>query len=82
MPFYDYYCEANGRTVEVMHSMDVRLSTWGEVCQSAGIEQGSLPATTSVTRLVGTPVPVAGSSGKSGCDGSGSGHGDCCQCCH
>ena len=32
MPKYDYFCEANGRTVEVNHDVNTKLKTWGEVC--------------------------------------------------
>ena len=37
MPVYDYFCESNGRTVEVSHSLDADLSIWGEVCYVAQI---------------------------------------------
>lgn len=53
MPFYDYHCEANGRTVEVFHKMNVRLKTWGEICQAAGIEPGDTPGDVPVIRLIG-----------------------------
>ena len=35
MPAYDYYCEANGETVEVAHALDVELRYWAEVCYVA-----------------------------------------------
>jgi predicted nucleic acid-binding Zn ribbon protein len=38
MPTYEYYCEANDQTVEVMHSMSETLATWGELCACAGID--------------------------------------------
>jgi hypothetical protein len=53
MPMYDYHCEANGRTVEVVHSMSKRLETWGELCALAGLERGDTPADAPVQRLVG-----------------------------
>ena len=37
MPSYDYLCEANGRVVEVKHRMSDKLSSWGQVCEKAGI---------------------------------------------
>jgi len=29
MPTYDYRCDANGKTVEVIHRMSEQLNTWG-----------------------------------------------------
>jgi len=52
MPFYDYYCEKNGRTVEVFHGITKRLKTWGEVCAAAGAEPGQTPKKTPVIRLI------------------------------
>ncbi len=57
MPFYDYYCEANRRTVEVSHAMRERLRTWGEVCKKAGIPAGPTPATAPVVRMVSGITP-------------------------
>ncbi len=34
---YDYRCETNGQVVELNHSMNERLETWGEPCERAGI---------------------------------------------
>ena len=53
MAFYEYFCEANGRTVEVAHPMSVRLKTWGQVCQGAGIEPGQTSGQAPVVRLIG-----------------------------
>ncbi len=58
MPRYDYYCEVNGRTVEVVHRIDERLSTWGEVCTAAGIDTGETRPDTSVRRVITSP-PMA-----------------------
>lgn len=52
MPSYDYRCIENGRVVEVRHSMQEKLTTWGEVCQQAGIETGNTPANSPVERLI------------------------------
>lgn len=35
MPTYDYFCEANGLTVEVSHPVDTQLRYWAEVCYVA-----------------------------------------------
>lgn len=52
MPSYDYFCESNGRTVEVRHSMRELLGNWGELCARAGIQVGDTPIDRPVTRLV------------------------------
>lgn len=53
MPRYDYYCEANGREIEVTHAMTERLSTWAEVCERAGIPLGKTQARAPVEKLIG-----------------------------
>jgi hypothetical protein len=55
MSFYDYYCPANKRTVEVRHAITKKLATWGEVCQAAGIEPGKTPLDSPVERLINAP---------------------------
>ena len=37
MPTYDYHCPANDRIVEVNHRMNDKVSSWGELCELAGI---------------------------------------------
>ena len=32
MPVYEYFCEANGLTIDVTHGIDAVLETWFEVC--------------------------------------------------
>lgn len=76
MPYYEYRCVANGRTVEVRHGMDDRLRTWGEVAERAGVELGSTAPGTPVERLVSAPVPLTKSGGDPGFRGCGSG----CAC--
>lgn len=83
MPSYDYYCPANGRTVEVTHRMSDSLSSWVEVCQRANIEPGDTPANSPVERLIsggaviGTsrpgdgPVPDVGAGPCCGIGGCG-----------
>lgn len=56
MPYYDYICKANGRKVEVSHPMSEDVSTWGQVCELAGMELGDTPADAPVTR----EMPLAG----------------------
>jgi len=51
MPSYDYLCEANGRVVEVKHRMSDKLSSWGQVCENAGVDAGDTPADAPVQRL-------------------------------
>jgi predicted nucleic acid-binding Zn ribbon protein len=52
MPNYDYYCESNGRTVEVSHRMAESLATWGELCERAGLEPGRTPRSAPIRRLI------------------------------
>lgn len=58
MPRYDYYCEANQLTVEVVHPISRKLNTWGEVCELAGIDVGDVSGTADVRRIITTP-PMA-----------------------
>ena len=52
MPTYDYRCEANGRVVEVIHSLSETIETWGALCLTAGIELGATPADAKVARHI------------------------------
>jgi len=58
VPRYDYFCEANGETVEVIHSIGDRLETWGEVCGRLGREAGETPSDAVVRRVILT-APMA-----------------------
>jgi len=58
MPRYDYYCAENERTIEVIHSISIKLGSWGEVCALAKIELGGLSAETEVSRVI-TKAPMA-----------------------
>ena len=78
MPSYDYRCEANGRVVEVRHSMSEKLSTWGEVCEKADIPLDDTATDAPVVRLItgGNVVssaalsnPEAPACGTGGCGG-------------
>lgn len=62
MALYDYYCEANDRTIEVRHGMSDSLTTWGELCEATGIEPGDTPADAPIRRLMSAPVPMTGDS--------------------
>jgi len=78
MPTYEYYCEANGQSVDVIHSMSMELETWGEVCEFAEIAIGEVPKESTVIRQLSAissliskrkNEPRGGSSG--GCCGGG-----------
>ncbi|MEL7038301.1 MAG: zinc ribbon domain-containing protein [Cyanobacteria bacterium J06592_8] len=56
MPLYDYFCPSNNRKVEVMHSIDKEVKTWGEVCQLAQCEMGETPADAPVRRVLSAPM--------------------------
>jgi len=51
MPTYDYRCETNDKVVEVSHRMSESISTWGELCERAGIDLGDTPSNTPVKKL-------------------------------
>ena len=76
MPFYEYHCGMNGRTLEVRHAMSERIATWGELAARTGAETGDTPTDTPVERLMSTPVPLTGPGGTAGFQGCGSG----CAC--
>lgn len=63
MPFYEYRCPGNGRTVEVRHAMSETLTTWGEVCARSGAEPGDTPAGAPVERLMSAPVALTTTTG-------------------
>ncbi|MCU7796143.1 MAG: zinc ribbon domain-containing protein [Candidatus Thiodiazotropha sp. (ex Semelilucina semeliformis)] len=52
MPTYDYYCEANGRKVEVSHKIDTTITTWEALANLAGIDPGDTPLETPVKKLI------------------------------
>ncbi len=52
MPKYDYLCEANGQIVEVIHAMEERLLTWGELCARAKLPPGETPSDSPVKKLI------------------------------
>ena len=65
MPVYEYFCEDNGRTVELSHPLDAQLSIWGEVCYVAQIALDDTdpmaPVHRVLTRAPGTIVATSNS---------------------
>ena len=78
MPYYEYRCGSNGRTLEVRHRMDEVLHTWGELTERAGADPGVTPADAPVERLMSAPVALTGSPKETGFQGCGAG----CACAH
>ena len=76
MPYYEYQCATNGRTLEVRHGMSERLTTWGEVAGRAGADPGDTPPDAPVERLMSAPVPITGTTGSAPAAGCGTG----CAC--
>lgn len=68
MPAYDYFCEDNGRTVEVVHTINATLKTWGEVCYVAQIPLGDTDPMAPVRKIISAPainIPTSNSDLKS-----------------
>ena len=65
MPVYDYHCEENGMTVEVIHPIDTVLHSWGEVCYIAQISLGEIDPMAPVKKVIkqapGVAVPISNS---------------------
>jgi hypothetical protein len=79
MPTYDYRCESNGRVLEVSHRMTENLSTWGELCQRAGVDTGDTPADAPVHRLAtGGNIISSTSRGSGGAPAPACATGTCC----
>ncbi|MEZ4416921.1 MAG: zinc ribbon domain-containing protein [Gemmatimonadota bacterium] len=76
MPYYEYRCAANDRTLEVRHGMNETLSTWGELAERTGTALGDVPADTPVEKLLSTPVPVTAAANAPVSGGCGAG----CAC--
>lgn len=62
MPTYDYFCEANGRKIEVKHRISEELQNWGELCAKAGIESDDTPSDSPVRRLISGGAFISSSS--------------------
>ena len=52
MPTYEYYCPENEQTVEVIHKMSEKLTTWGELCERAGTDPGETSPQTPIQRMI------------------------------
>ena len=57
MPNYDYFCEANAKTIAVHHDINTKLKTWGEICFVAQIPLGDTDVLAPV-RLVIRPIAI------------------------
>lgn len=68
MPYYDYHCDANGRTVEVRHRMSERVETWGELCELAGLDPADTALDVPVRRKVTAGIPLTGRGAEPGGD--------------
>ena len=64
MPYYEYRCPSNGRTVEVRHGMDERLETWADLAGLAGLGLAGTPPDAPVERLLSAPIPLTGQAGE------------------
>jgi hypothetical protein len=52
MPLYEYYCDANGQTLEVTHSMSEDLTTWGQLCALTHKDPGGTPNDAPIERMI------------------------------
>ena len=58
MPRYDYHCDENGITLEVVHPISGSVKTWGELCELAGVSVGKTRPDSHVRKVITTP-PMA-----------------------
>ena len=65
MPTYEYFCEANGQTIEVSHRMSERLTSWGELCQRSGTDPGRTAGPTPIRRLISASAVLSGKGSSS-----------------
>jgi len=56
VPSYDYYCELNGETVEVTHSINTSISNWGELCFATQHPLGDTDPLTPVRKVIRAPA--------------------------
>lgn len=64
MPTYDYRCETTGDVFEVKHPMALKLSTWADLCDVGGFNQGTTPSDAPITKLLTTGGVVSSRSLK------------------
>ncbi|OCR01464.1 hypothetical protein BCD67_18370 [Oscillatoriales cyanobacterium USR001] len=55
MPIYDYFCPTNNKQLEVWHSINLEVTTWGELCKLAKCSPGDTPEDAAVRRLLSAP---------------------------
>jgi len=55
MPIYVYHCPDNQQTLEVLHSMQQTIATWGELCELTKDDPGTTSLDTPVKRLITAP---------------------------
>jgi len=55
MPRYDYFCEANGKTVEVEHGWSRELETWGDLVDVLRMDAGGTPLDAPIRKVIGVP---------------------------
>ena len=64
MPRYEYLCPKNKITAEVVHPMNKKINTWGELARLAKLPLGKTSANAPVQRVFSVPnifVPVGNS---------------------
>ena len=61
MPYYEYHCQSNGKTLEVRHGMEQRVTTWGELGELAVTELDDTSPEAPVERLLSVPAPLTNS---------------------
>lgn len=52
MPVYEYHCDANGKTIELNHDLDVSIKNWGELCFAANLDFGDTDPTAPVRKII------------------------------
>ena len=58
MPRYDYYCDANGQSVEARHGISEKIETWGQLCELTGSDLGETMPDSAVRKII-TVAPMA-----------------------
>lgn len=80
MPTYEYYCPANHKTLEVMHTMSRAVTTWGELCELADTQPGKTAPTEPVEKLLSAGMVITGDKDVPNldCGNPAIGPGGCC----
>lgn len=58
MPIYSYLCPSTNQKLDVMHSINEKAQTWGELCRLAKLDPGDTPEDTPVRRLITAPAVI------------------------